>query len=141
MRIRTITTERGTWLQHDLAASLATEVDDIREELRELQTRFERIMADVRRLPGGQWLHDRVDAYPGVRLDRDMGAGLDADGWLAEVATFLAPLGEPGASVEDGPDVAGEAPGPTPPSVGPQPPCPMCGSTATWHRCLGAELA
>ncbi len=46
-------------------------------------------MQDVRRLPGGDWLYQRVDAYPGVRLDRDMGAGQDADGWLAEVAMFL----------------------------------------------------
>jgi hypothetical protein len=52
-------------------------------------------MADVRRLPGGDWLYQRVDAYPGVRLDRDMGAGQDADGWLAEVATFLEGEGEP----------------------------------------------
>ncbi len=46
-------------------------------------------MQDVRRLPGGDWLYQRVDAYPGVRLDRDMGAGQDADAWLAEVAAFL----------------------------------------------------
>jgi hypothetical protein len=68
---------------------LETEVADIREALVELQTRFERVMDDVRRLPGGDWLYRRVDAYPGVRLDRDMGAGQDADAWLAEVAAFI----------------------------------------------------
>jgi hypothetical protein len=134
MNVKTITNERGTWLQHDLAISLGSEIEDIREELAELQARFERVMRDVRALPGGDWLYDRVDAYPGIRLDRDMGAGQDADGWLAEVATFLEPLGDPGASLEDEPEA-------TPPTAGPQPPCPLCGSTATWHRCLGAELA
>ncbi|MCC6227393.1 MAG: hypothetical protein IT195_13450 [Microthrixaceae bacterium] len=68
---------------------LATEVDEIREALAELQERFSQVMADVRRLPGGDWLYQRIDAYPGVRLDRDMGAGQDADAWLAEVADFL----------------------------------------------------
>ena len=42
-------------------------------------------MREVRGLPGGQWLYDRVDAYHGLALGRDMGAGKDADGWLAEV--------------------------------------------------------
>lgn len=73
----------------DHADYLATEVADIRETLAELHERFGRVMEDVRRLPGGDWLYRRVDAYPGVRLDRDMGAGQDADGWLAEVAAFL----------------------------------------------------
>jgi len=68
---------------------VAAEVEEIREELGELQERFYRVMQDVRRLPGGDWLYQRVDAYPGVRLNRDMGAGQDADGWLAEVAAFL----------------------------------------------------
>ena len=68
---------------------LATEVADIREALADLQERFAHVMGDVRRLPGGDWLYERVDAYPGVRLNRDMGAGKDADAWLAEVAAFL----------------------------------------------------
>ena len=68
---------------------LATEVADIREALTDLQERFARVMGDVRRLPGGDWLYHRIDAYPGVRLDRDMGAGQDAEAWLAEVAAFL----------------------------------------------------
>jgi len=68
---------------------LATEVADMREALGELQERFAHVMADVRRLPGGDWLYHRIDAYPGVRLDRDMGAGQDADAWMAEVADFL----------------------------------------------------
>ena len=76
---------------------LAAEVAEIREGLDELQERFERVMQDVRRLPGGDWLYHRVDAYPGVRLDRDLGAGQDADGWLAEVARFLEGEGEPEA--------------------------------------------
>jgi hypothetical protein len=74
---------------------LATEVADIRESLAELQARFERVMDDVRGLPGGDWLYRRIDAYPGVRLDRDMGAGQDADAWLAEVAVFLEGEGAP----------------------------------------------
>jgi hypothetical protein len=73
---------------------LVTEVADIREALAELQERFGRVMQDVRRLPGGDWLYHRIDAYPGARLNRDMGAGQDADGWLAEVATFLEGEGE-----------------------------------------------
>jgi hypothetical protein len=68
---------------------LATEVADIREALADLQERFAQVMGGVRHLPGGDWLYERVDAYPGVRLNRDMGAGQDADGWLAEVAAFL----------------------------------------------------
>jgi len=68
---------------------LAVEIADIREALTELQDRFSRVMHDVRGLPGGDWLYHRIDAYPGVRLDRDMGAGQDADAWLAEVAAFL----------------------------------------------------
>lgn len=74
---------------------LATEVADIREALADLRERFARVMGDVRRLPGGDWLYHRIDAYPGVRLDRDMGAGQDADGWLAEAAVFLEGDGEP----------------------------------------------
>ena len=54
-----------------------TQVDDAREA-----------MDDVRRLPGGEMTWQRVDAYPGTRLDRDMGAGQDADGWIGEVAEF-----------------------------------------------------
>jgi len=76
---------------------LAAEVAEIREQLGELGERFYRVMQDVRRLPGGDWLYQRVDAYPGVRLDRDMGAGQDADGWLAEVAAFLEGEEEPAA--------------------------------------------
>ncbi len=68
---------------------LAAEVADIREQLAELQSRFQRLMRETRHLPGGDWLYQRVDAYPGIRLDRDMGAGQNADGWLAEVAAFL----------------------------------------------------
>ena len=62
----------------DRRIELASEIADIRDELAELQTPFERAMQDVRRLPGGDWLYQRVDAYPGIRLDRDMGAGQDA---------------------------------------------------------------
>jgi len=76
---------------------LAAEVAEIREQLGELGERFYRVMQDVRRLPGGDWLFQRVDAYPGVRLDSDMGAGQDADGWLAEVAAFLEGEEEPAA--------------------------------------------
>jgi hypothetical protein len=78
-----------TTTDHDRRIDLASEVADIRYELAELQTRFEQVMQDVRRLHGGDWLYHRVDAYPGIRLDRDMGAGQDADGWLADVAAFL----------------------------------------------------
>jgi hypothetical protein len=63
-----------------------------------------------------------------------MGAGQDADGWLAEVATFLEALADPEASLE------ADEPEATPPTAGPQLPCPLCGSTANWHRCPGAEL-
>ena len=91
--IPTIRTDRGEWLRWDLARSLADDVDGIRGDLAELQLRFEEVMRDVRLLPGGQALHARVDAYPGVRLDRDMGLGQDADAWLAEVSDFLEALG------------------------------------------------
>ena len=90
----TIRTDRGEWLRWDLARSLATEVSSIREELADLQERFSRVMRDVRRLPGGEMTWQRIDAYPGTRLDRDMGAGVDADGWLGEVAEFLEALTE-----------------------------------------------
>ena len=92
--IPTIRTDRGEWLRWDLARSLSTEVSSIREELADLQERFSRVMRDVRRLPGGEFQYQRIDAYPGTRLDRDMGAGVDADGWLAEVAEFLEGLTE-----------------------------------------------
>jgi hypothetical protein len=68
---------------------LAAEVTRIREDLAEVQERFHHVMQEVRSLPGGDIVYHRIDAYPGVRLDRDMGAGVDADGWLAEVADFL----------------------------------------------------
>ena len=68
---------------------LASEVADISEGLTELQERFARVMRDVRALPGGEIVYQRVDAYPGSRLDRDMGAGKGAIEWLAEVSGFL----------------------------------------------------
>jgi hypothetical protein len=121
--IPTIRTDRGEWLRWDLARSLATEVSDIREELAALQERFVRVMDDVRRLPGGEMAWQCVDAYPGTRLDRDMGAGVDADGWLAEVAEFLEPLTE--ATLDPGCDgfVGGNAWGP----------CPECGRRLEDH--------
>ncbi len=69
---------------------LASEVAEIREDLAALQERFYQVMREVRFLPGGEQVYRVVDAYPGLRLDRDMGAGRDADGWLARVADFLA---------------------------------------------------
>ncbi len=71
------------------AITLAPEVADIREELAELQTRIERVVVQARRLPGGDHLYHRIEAYPGLRFDRDMGAGVGPDGWLAEIADFL----------------------------------------------------
>ena len=68
---------------------LITELVDIREELEGLQERFYLAMQDVRRAPGGDWLYQRVDAYPGVRLDRDMGGGQSATDWIDEVGAFL----------------------------------------------------
>ena len=73
---------------------LIGEIADVRERLEALQARFYEVMSEVRELPGGQRVRDRVDAYPGLRLDRDMGAGSDADGWLAEVGDFLEDRGE-----------------------------------------------
>ena len=72
---------------------LAAEVADIREELAELQTRIERVVGQARHLPGGDHLYHRIEAYPGLRFDRDMGAGVGPDGWLQEIADFLE--GEP----------------------------------------------
>ena len=68
---------------------LAAEVAEIREELAALQERFYVVMREVRSLPGGEQVYQVVDAYPSLRLDRDMGAGRDADGWLGRVADFL----------------------------------------------------
>ncbi len=73
--------------------SLAAEVADIREEVAELQTRIERVVGQARHLPGGDHLYHRIEAYPGLRFDRDMGAGVGPDGWLQEIADFLE--GEP----------------------------------------------
>ena len=73
----------------DHRIELAAEIAEIRDELADLQERLYRVMDQVRRLPDGEWQHQRIDAYPGVRLDRDMGAGLNADAWLAEIAGFL----------------------------------------------------
>jgi hypothetical protein len=94
----TDTTEREEYL--------AAEIAEIRDGLAEFQERFSRVMADVRRLPGGEWLYQRFDAYPGVRLDRDMGAGQDADAWLAEVASFLEARDDPEAPLESAGDPA-----------------------------------
>jgi hypothetical protein len=52
-------------------------------------------MREVRDLPGGRSVWERVDAHPGIRLDRDMGAGQGPDGWLAEVADFLERAADP----------------------------------------------
>ena len=72
---------------------LAAEVADIREELAELQTRIERVVGQARHLPGGDHLYHRIEAYPGLRFDRDMGAGVGPDGWLQEIEEFFE--GEP----------------------------------------------
>ena len=73
----------------DVRIRLASEVAEVRDELAALQERFHAVMREVRHLPGGEHLYRLVDAYPGLRLDRDMGAGRDADGWLAKVADLL----------------------------------------------------
>ena len=72
------------------AIDLGAEVADFREELAELQTRIERVVGQAaRHLPGGDHLYHRIEAYPGLRFDRDMGAGVGPDGWLQEIADFL----------------------------------------------------
>ncbi len=78
-----------TDIDRDHVGFLVGELADIAEGLEELQARFERVMGDVRRLPGGEWQYERVDAYPGTRLDRDMGAGKGPSEWIEEVGTFL----------------------------------------------------
>jgi hypothetical protein len=81
-----------TTIDRDHVGVLAGELADIRDRLEELQLRFERVMQDVRALPGGEHQYARVDAYPGTRLDRDMGAGKGALEWIEEVGTFLEEL-------------------------------------------------
>ena len=78
-----------TTIDRDHVGFLVGGLADIREGLEELQARFERVMQDVRSLPGGEWQYQRVDAYPGLRLDRDMGAGKGPSDWIEEVGTFL----------------------------------------------------
>lgn len=70
-------------------AALSEEAHDIADDLEALQDRFAALMRDVRRFPGGQLAYDRVDAYPGIRLDREMGLDRDALAWVALVAGFL----------------------------------------------------
>jgi hypothetical protein len=81
-----------TTIDRDHLGSLAGELADIRDRLEELQARFERVMQDVRALPGGELQWQRVDAYPGTPLDRDMGAGKGPSEWIEEVGTFLEQL-------------------------------------------------
>jgi hypothetical protein len=69
--------------------ALVDEITEIRDEMETLQERFHALMRDVRTLPGGQHTWDRVDAYPGLHLDRDMGAGSNAIDWIEEVTRFL----------------------------------------------------
>ena len=68
---------------------LITEAEAITTDLRDIQRRFASLVERVRSLPGGELVWQRIEAYPGVRLDRDMGAGQDALGWIEEVAEFL----------------------------------------------------
>jgi hypothetical protein len=68
---------------------LFDEVEAIRDELVALQERFADVMREVRDLAGGDWLYERVDAYPGIRLDRDMGAGQNVADWISEIGAFL----------------------------------------------------
>jgi hypothetical protein len=68
---------------------LITEVEGITMDLRDVQERFASLVERVRSLPGGELVWQRIEAYPGVRLDRDMGGGQDALGWIEEVAEFL----------------------------------------------------
>jgi hypothetical protein len=84
-----ITVDPGDAIDRDHVGVLAGELADIRDGLEELQARFERVMQDVRALPGGELQWQRVDAYPGTRLDRDMGAGKGPIEWIEEVGTFL----------------------------------------------------
>ena len=83
-----------TTIDREHVGLLAGELADIRDGLEELQARFERVMADVRGLPGGELQWQRVDAYPGTRLDRDMGAGKGPIEWIEEVGTFLDELAD-----------------------------------------------
>jgi hypothetical protein len=68
---------------------LVIEAAVIRDELEGLGERFRRLMEEVRLLPGGEFIWQRVDAYPGTRLDRDVGAGKGAPEWVEEVRAFL----------------------------------------------------
>ncbi|CAN5560048.1 hypothetical protein BH23CHL8_BH23CHL8_31920 [soil metagenome] len=78
-----------TSIDREHVGFLVGELADIAEGLEELLARFERVMGDVRRLPGGEGQFARVDAYPGIRLDRDMGVGKGPSEWIEEVGTFL----------------------------------------------------
>jgi hypothetical protein len=89
-----ITVDPGDVVDREHVGFLVGELADIRDGLEELQARFERVMQDVRALPGGELRWQRIDAYPGTRLDRDMGAGKSAVDWIEEVGTFLEQLAD-----------------------------------------------
>lgn len=76
----------------------AAEIADIRDELAELQTRLERVMRDVRHLPGGDWLS--IASTP-ARASGSIGIWARAKsrrrlGW-PEVAAFLEDEEDPAA--------------------------------------------
>lgn len=68
----------------------AQNIERARESLREAREALEALQFHMREL--GEWVrqidpgeYERVDAYPGWNVTRDMGCGTDLEGWLTEI--------------------------------------------------------
>lgn len=62
-------------------------LEEAKEAYEKFQEAWRQVGSAVRRIDDLQW--NRVDAYPGWNGTRDVGAGVDMAGWMAEVEETL----------------------------------------------------
>jgi hypothetical protein len=77
----------------------------------------------------------RIDAYPGIRLDRDMGAGQNAEDWISEVGASNAGRATSRSYLQTTRRTPGASPGPVSIRSGPRtPPAGLAApSVALWR--------
>ncbi len=83
--------ERGRWAHREggLAYRGTLSLAALHAQPTPIQVRFAGVMREVPDLPDGAQPHERVDAYPGIRLHRNTDAGHNAEEWDCEVDAVL----------------------------------------------------